>query len=51
MIDPVEATSALMTKWIISALEPGESNFKSIICFRLWQFQPYTGGAWCLSAE
>jgi hypothetical protein len=46
MIDPNEVVMALMCKWIISACEPGLSNFKYMLRFRLSQFQPYSGGRW-----
>jgi hypothetical protein len=46
MIDPHEAVTALMCKWITSACEPGLSNFKTMLRFRLVQFQPYSGGRW-----
>jgi hypothetical protein len=30
-IDPEDETRALFTKWVVSACEPGGSNFKAIL--------------------
>jgi hypothetical protein len=46
MIDLVEAVVALMAKWIITASELGVSNFKSLLRYRLSNFQPPGKGTW-----
>jgi hypothetical protein len=46
MIDPGDAVNALMSKWIITACEPGQSNFKIMLRYRLTLLQPYSGGYW-----
>jgi hypothetical protein len=38
LIDPQEAVTALIAKWVLTALEPGESNFKVLLRFRLGLF-------------
>jgi hypothetical protein len=45
-INPSEAVVALMMKWIISAYEPGTSNFKALLRYRLSHCQPYGRGSW-----
>jgi hypothetical protein len=35
LIDPNETVLALMTKWIVATCEPGMSNFKALMRFRL----------------
>jgi hypothetical protein len=44
-IDPEDALTALMTKWVISACEPGRSNFKVLLRYRLAAFQPHVQGS------
>jgi hypothetical protein len=34
----------IMEKWIISALELGNSNFKCLLSTHLASYQPYTSG-------
>jgi hypothetical protein len=46
MIDPQEALTTLMSKWIVTALEPGMSNFKTLLRHRLNQLQPFSWGKW-----
>jgi hypothetical protein len=41
-----EAVVALMTKWIITACEPGTSSFKTLLRHRLCQLQPLPKGKW-----
>jgi hypothetical protein len=51
MIDPQEALTALMAKWVVTALEPGISNFKGILRHRLLYLQPFSIGTWAPSLE
>jgi hypothetical protein len=36
-------TTNPVSKWVVIAYEPGISNFKALLRFRLSQFQPYPG--------
>ena len=40
-----------MAKWILKAMEPGQSNLHMFLCFRLQHFQPYSQGRWHPSLE
>jgi hypothetical protein len=42
MIDPHEAHTAIMAKWVVTALEPGISNFKAMLRHRLQHLQPFS---------
>ena len=35
LINPNEAITTMMSKWIVAACEPGNSNFKAILQYRL----------------
>ena len=37
---------AMMTKWIVKALEPGTSNLQLLLKYRLERYQPYSGDRW-----
>jgi hypothetical protein len=43
--DPMEALMALLYKWVVTACEPGHSNFKAILRYRLSHFQPPSLGS------
>jgi hypothetical protein len=57
MTDPQDASIALMAKWVVLDLEPGGSNFRNLLRFKLMRFQPHFRGAWdpfiewCISSE
>jgi hypothetical protein len=51
LINPTDEMTALMTKWIMKAVEPGDSNLHLLLRFRLKHFQPYSGGRWAPSLE
>lgn len=51
MINPQDAMTSLMTKWIIKAMEPGNSNLHLLLRFRLSMYQPYSGGRWTKGLE
>ena len=51
LINPEDAVTALMTKWLIKAMEPGDSNLHLFLHFRLSQYQPYTSGRWSQSLD
>lgn len=47
LINPEDTVAALMTKWLVKALEPGTSNLHLLLRHKLSQYQPYRGGRWC----
>jgi hypothetical protein len=44
LINPDDAITALMTKWVLKALELGTSNLHVLLRYRLSNYQPYQGG-------
>ena len=46
IINPKEALYALMAKWIIMALSPGESNLHILLKFWLRKIKPDRRGQW-----
>jgi hypothetical protein len=46
IIDPEQAMMALMSKWIILALQRGNSNVQLMLRYRLLRTQPTTGANW-----
>jgi hypothetical protein len=51
IVNPLEAVSALMSKWVISACEPSDSNFKMLMRYRLSNYQPHAHGRWSRSLD
>lgn len=51
LINPDDAVAALMTKWVIKAMEPNQSNLHLLLRFKLSQYQPYSGGRWMESLD
>jgi hypothetical protein len=51
IVNPLDVVIALMSKWVVSACEPGDSNFKKLMQYRLSCFQPYSHGGWNRSLE
>lgn len=51
MINPEDAMNALMIKWLIKVLEPGNSNLHVLMRHRLSMYQPYASGRWNPSLE
>jgi hypothetical protein len=51
IVNPTEAVTALMSKWIVSACEPETSNFKLLLRHRLMGSQPYPHGKWQRSLQ
>ena len=45
------AKTGLMCKWIVKAMEPGESNLQLMLRYRLAQFNPQSGKSWGVSLE
>jgi hypothetical protein len=46
LVNPEDAVTALMLKWIIKAMEPGRSNLHLMLRYRLSQYQSYARGRW-----
>jgi hypothetical protein len=46
IVNPADAVTALMSKWVINACEPGSFNFKIMLRHRLSGGQPYHQGRW-----
>jgi hypothetical protein len=46
IIHPEDAVVALMTKWVVKAMEPGTLNLHLMLRFRLSLYQRYRGGKW-----
>jgi hypothetical protein len=42
---------ALIVKWLVKAIEPGNSNLHAILRYRLQIYQPYPGVRWSNSLE
>jgi hypothetical protein len=51
IINPEDAVVSLMEKWIIKAMEPGNSNLHLLLQFRLGSYQPFSNGNWQPSLE
>jgi hypothetical protein len=49
--NPPDAMAAMMTKWIMKAIEPGRSNLYLMLKYQLENFQSYSGGRWAPSLE
>ena len=46
LVDPELAKIGLMCKWIVKAIEPGESNLQLMLRYRLARFNPQRGKRW-----
>jgi hypothetical protein len=51
IIHPEDAVVALMGKWLVKAMEPGQSNLHLMLHYKLSLYQPYAGGRWQPSLE
>ena len=51
LVDPEAAKSSLMCKWIVKAMEPGESNLQTMLRYRLARFNPHRGKSWRVSLD
>ena len=50
-MDPEAAKTSLMCKWIVRAIEPGESNLQLMLRYRLARFNPQRGHSWGVSLD
>jgi hypothetical protein len=46
LVDPEESKTSLLCKWIVKAMEPGESNLQLMLRYRLARFNPQRGRSW-----
>ena len=46
LVDPEQAKTSLLCKWIVRAMEPGESNLQLMLRFRLSHFKSQRGRSW-----
>ena len=51
LVDPEIAITSLLTKWIIKAMEPGESNLQFMLRYRLSRYSPNKGRKWRVSLD
>jgi hypothetical protein len=51
LVNPEDVVVELMVKWLVKAMEPGNSNLHVILRYRLQMYQPYPGGRWSNSLE
>jgi exonuclease III len=51
LLNPPDVLDAMMTKWILKACEPGQSNLHTLLRYRLQGYQPYSQGRWSPSLE
>lgn len=51
LVDPETAKTCLLCKWIVKAMELGESNLQLMLRFRLARFNPQRGRSWGLNLD
>lgn len=51
LVDPQQSLISLMCKWVLTSCEPGNSNFKQLLRYRLLHCQPQNGESWPPSLE
>lgn len=51
MVDPEAAKTNLLCKWIVKAMEPGESNLQLMLRYRLARHNPQRGRSWGVSLD
>ena len=51
LVDPEAAKISLMCKWIVKAMELGESNLQLMLRYRLTTFNPQRGRSWGVSLD
>ena len=50
-MDPKAAKTSLLCKWVVKAMEPGESNLQLMLKYRLAKFKPQRGNNWGVSLD
>ena len=51
LVDPETAKISLLCKWIVKAMEPGDSNLQLMLRYRLARFNPQSGRRWEVSLD
>ena len=51
LVDPEAAKTSLFCKWIVKAMEPGESNLQLILRYKLARFKLQRGKSWGVSLD
>ena len=51
LVDPEVAKTSLLSKWIVKAMEPGESNLQLMLRYRLARYNPQEGRSWGVSLD
>ena len=51
LVDPEVAKTSLLCKWVVKAMEPGESNLQLMLRYRLARFKPQRGNSWGVSLD
>lgn len=51
LVDPEEAKTSMLCKWIVKAMEPGESNLQVMLRYRLTRSNPQRGRSWKVDLE
>ena len=46
LIDPQEATTSLLCKWVVAAYQPGNSNLQVMLRNKLWTSSPVKNAKW-----
>ena len=51
LVNPEAAKTSLLCKWIVKAMEPGESNLQLMLRYILAMFNPQRGNSWGVSSD
>ena len=51
LVDSEDTKTNLLCKWIIKAMEPGESNLQLLLRYRLARFNPQRGRSWIIELD
>ena len=51
LVDPEEAKTSLLGKWIVKAMDHDESNLQLMLRYRLARFNPQRGRRWGVSLD
>ena len=51
LVDPKEAKTNLLCKWVVKAMEPGEFNLQLMSRYRLARFKPQKEQSWGVSLD
>jgi hypothetical protein len=51
LVDPEVAKTSIFSKWIVKAMEPGESNLQLMLRYRLSRYNPQKCHSWGVSLD